>query len=166
MTRMADPAGPRPRARGTWQTPARLLLGVLGAGVALAGAWRLTMTLSPELLGWLGVWLAGVVIVHDAVLAPLAHVVDAGLRRGAAALGVPRTVRLLVASLLGIGGVWTLVLVPEIIARQRGPANPTVLAVDYGAVLGGMWALFGVIALAIGVPLTLRARRRTPSPAD
>ena len=61
-------------------TALRLLLGALGVAAGLFGA-VLLLDLGPDNLVAAGTWLVGGVVVHDAVLAPLALAVGIGAAR-------------------------------------------------------------------------------------
>lgn len=93
------------------------------------------------------VWLAGAVLVHDALLAPL--VLAAGLL--VAALPARRALR----TALVTGGALTLVALPALL-RPGSPANPSVLPLPYGR---NLLLLLGLTAAA-GVAGALLARRR------
>ncbi|WP_309235485.1 hypothetical protein [Streptomyces sp. TRM64462] len=97
----------------------RYLLG--GAGIVLmgVGVWLVAGTGSVRDVV---VWLAGAVVLHDGVVAPLV------LALGLLVARLPG--RRLVRAALVVAGGLTLVALPVLLARKR-PANPTVLPLDY-----------------------------------
>ncbi|MBF4580062.1 hypothetical protein [Frigoribacterium sp. VKM Ac-2530] len=164
MTRSsAVPAVPSSAASGSGASGrgvrvARAVLVVVGVALIGLGGWVLTETVSPTRYGGLLVWLIGAVIAHDAIIAP----VVAGI-----ALVVGRTGRRITPAVLAIvqvgivlGVVLTLVVVPEIIAKARGPKNDTVLPFDYGVRLGVAWLVVVVLTALAVVAWTVLARRR------
>lgn len=131
---------------------ARIVLGVVGVTFVLIGAFRLIGEDVPRLVS-LALWLAGGVLVHDVVLAPLTLLVVAiGTRvvpppaRTAAVVGllVWGTVTIAVANvLLGVGG---------------RPDNPTLLERPYLAWWSALTAAWWLCVVVVGV-LALRRRR-------
>ena len=127
----------------------RVTLLVLGVLVGAYGAVRLFA------LGWSNLlatvpWLAGVVIVHDAVLAPV--VVLAGV---SAARALPDWSRHGATVLLVVWGSATLVAVPALGRFGARADNPTLLDRPYGA---GWLAVTGLV-LAVAAVLAVRDRR-------
>lgn len=169
---MTAPSTPPPRVLRT----VRLLLVAAGAVGLGVGAVKLT-ALHPSQLRSLAVWLVAGVVLHDGVLVPLVTVALAGgglVLRRLAGPGIrghrwraPRGTGPLVTSCLVVGGVLTLVVLPELHARSLGAANPTVVPGDYGRRLVLTWAVLAVVAVAGTVALNLRdrARRRREPPA-
>ncbi|UFU06314.1 hypothetical protein [Ruania halotolerans] len=138
----------------------RLARGLIGvAGVLLLGVGVLTLLADVplwQLLG-LGVWLAGAIVVHDGVLVPLLQVFGLGADRVTRTLAHPA--RLVLRTAFGIGTVLTIVAVPAILARARGPRNASVLQVDYAQALAVAWLVIAVLGVAIAAVLTVRERR-------
>ncbi len=133
---------------------ARLVLGALGVVAGLFGAWRLLGRVQGSDLLDVVVWMAGVVVVHDAVLAPLTVLLTVALRRVVPAAWRSRvTVALLVLVTV------TLTAVPVLGRFGARSDNPTLLDRDYTA---GWWVLAGVVlavTLLVG-PVSRRLRRR------
>ena len=137
----------------------RLGLYGLGAVFLVTGAILLFgRPTGPRLLG-IVVWLAAAIVLHDAILVPVlslaGRVRDATGRR----MGIPRAATRIVDAAVVVGGVLTLAVVPEIWAKQLGPANPTVLPGDYGIRLVVVWVVLAVLA-AVGVVIVTRRARR------
>lgn len=104
-------------------------------------------------------WLGGGVVVHDAILAPLALVVGAGLMRV-----TPARWRAAVAGALVVLGSLTLLAIPVLGRFGARPDNPTLLDRNY---LLGWAAVSAVVVLGAllvgglaGSPWHSRRRRR------
>lgn len=111
----------------------------------------LLLAMSPERLLSVGAWLAGGVLAHDVVLAPLTvALVLLGARL------LPRPARLPVAL---VGLVWAtvgIVALPVLSGRGGADENTTLLDRPYGPA----WALLTTVAVVVAVGWTaLRARR-------
>jgi hypothetical protein len=132
----------------------RWLLAVGGLVVMGAGVRLLVVETNPETPGQVAAWLAGAVVVHDLLLAPLVLAVGLALRslpfRGPARGG------------LLVAGCLTLVALPPLL-RPGTPRNPTVLPLDYGRHLTLLLAV--VAAGAVAVALVSRLGRG-PHPDD
>lgn len=136
-------------------TAIRGVIGAVGALVGLYGAWLLLSRTDADQLVSALVWLAGGVVLHDAVLAPV--VVVAGV---AAARLLPGAVRAPLAVVVVVLGSVTLLSLPVLLGRE--PANPTLLDRDYTT----GWLVVAslvVVAVACGT-LVLERRRRGPGP--
>ncbi|MBT1546279.1 hypothetical protein [Curtobacterium aurantiacum] len=145
---------------------ARIVLVVIGVLVIAFGAYVLVTSVKPNRIGGLGVWLLAAVVLHDAVLSPF--VVGAGLllRRAGGALRVWVLVVVQVAIVLG--SVLALVVLPEIVAKDDGPKNPTVLPFDYGTrllLVEGALLVVVVVVLVVGVVLARRPAASSGSSA-
>jgi len=134
----------------------------LGVGVGAYGAFRLLE------LGWGNltatlVWLAGGVILHDAVLAPATIAV--------AALGtalLPTWLRAPAAGGLLVLGTVTLTAVPVLGGFGALEDNPTLLDRDYatGWLVLLALVLAGVVVWSALGQLTARLRKQPPRKAD
>jgi len=157
MTRSsAVPAVPASTGRGV--RAARAVLLVVGVALIGVGGWVLTDTVSPTRYGGLLVWLIGAVLAHDAVIAPV--VAGVALLVGRTGRRVRPAVIAIVQVGVVVGVVLTLIVVPEIVAKARGPKNDTVLPFDYGARLGVAWLVVAVLtALAVAGWVVLARRR-------
>lgn len=128
-------------------------VGVLGLG---AGAWLLVTTNRPSGLLDLLVWGVAAVVLHDAVLSPVVFVLGWLLRR--AGRRIPIAALAVVQAAAVVGGIGSLLLLPAIRAKTMA-RNPSVLPLDYGASLAGMWVVLGA-ASAVGIAIVLIAQRR------
>ncbi|MEV6583571.1 hypothetical protein AB0M92_36115 [Streptomyces sp. NPDC051582] len=128
---------------------------VAGLGLVLMGLGGALLVQEPS--PWrIALWLAGAVVVHDGLIAPLVIAVAAltgafGLRLR----GVPR------AALIVAGSLTAIALPP--LLRPGGAANPTVVPLDY---LRNWLLTMAAVALAAGLYVAARAalrgaRRRT-----
>lgn len=136
-----------------------ILLGAASIGVGIF-VLRKYYTTDDQFIG-LGKWLAGAVVLHDAVLVPLVLIIGTGvwwLTRDLSA-----AVRQIIMGGLVISGVLTLVAWP-VIRREGKSVNPTALTQSYGHNL--LWLVLAVAALtaaaAVGVWLKERRQRRQP----
>lgn len=134
-------------------TTVRILTGTLGAGAAGYGIWRLID------LGWANLvatlaWLAGGIVVHDAVIAPL--VIALGLL-GAGML--PRSARPAATGVLVVLGSITLAAVPVLGRFGATQDNPTLLDRPYAAGWAAFAALVLVTATTVATVSALRSRR-------
>ncbi|WP_067438913.1 hypothetical protein [Nocardioides jensenii] len=122
----------------------RALLIAAGLTTAAWGAWLLQDATPRDLWSNLLVWLAGGVLLHDAVLAPVVLVLG-----WSAARVVPWARGPVVVGAVLLGAL-TLVAVPVLGGWGRRPDNPTLLDRDYtagwGVVAGGI--VVGVVVAA------------------
>ncbi|WP_036285309.1 hypothetical protein [Microbacterium luticocti] len=137
---------------------ARIALGVAGLGLAGFGVVTLAQTLALASLIWVGVWLAGAVVVHDGVLVPAVSLLRARLRRRGRRW--PRAATAVIELGAMVTGVLVLFVVPELIAQARGNPNPTILQGDYALRLLVAVLLIAAAALVVVRVLVRRARRR------
>ncbi|WP_261992279.1 hypothetical protein [Streptomyces sp. MS191] len=128
-------------------SPLRWATGGLGLVMIGIGAWRIAVQPAPAEV-W--VWLAGAVVLHDAILAPLVLVVglllvgrrDRGLLRGAAI----------------VAGSVLLVTLP-LLLRPGAPPNPSALPLPYGR---NLVIVLAAVAVTTGAVLLERRRRKRP----
>jgi hypothetical protein len=127
----------------------RIVTGALGVFLMAVGA---TLLLKGGQLTDVALWLAGAIVLHDGIVAPLVLAV------GLLLAGVPA--RGTVRAALVVAGSLTLVALP-VLLRRGTPANASVLPLDY--VRNWLIAL-GVVAVLTGVLLVVRrlVRRRVP----
>lgn len=136
---------------------ARVVLVGVGVAGLLAGAVFLVTTVRPTSIAGLVLWLAAAVVLHDGVLSPAAFVADLLLRRVGRRL--PAAVVAVVQVAVVVGVVLTLIVLPEIRAKQLGPRNASVLPFDYGVRLGVTWLVLALLAALVCSVLVLRSRR-------
>ncbi|WP_374976790.1 hypothetical protein ACEYYH_02890 [Microbacterium trichothecenolyticum] len=130
---------------------------VVGGALAAYGVFLAVTTLSPAQLLALAIWLAAVVVVHDAVLAPTASWLHARWYRRAESR--PRALTAVAHVGFVVGAVLTLFVIPELWAQGRGNPNPTILVGDYALRLVIVWALIAATVLVVGRIVIRRSRR-------
>jgi hypothetical protein len=135
---------------------ARIALVAVGVGGLVAGAALLVTTVRPSGIAGLGVWLLAALVLHDGILAPAAFAGNR-LLRGAGAR-IPPAVLAVLQGAVVIGVVLTLIVLPEVRAKQLGPRNPTVLPFDYALRLGLLWIVLAVLTTVVCAVL-LRSQR-------
>jgi hypothetical protein len=147
---------PRAGATSTGVRIARVVL--IAVGVVLTGVAAAVFAAGVPVRQWLGVllWLAGAVVLHDAVFAPLVLLGTRLLRRAGGRLSWAGVAIVQVA--LVVGGALTLVAFPGIRSQQLGARNPSVLVFPYGLHLALAWAAIGVVTAVVVVALGLRRR--------
>ena len=141
---------------------ARVALVVVGGGLALYGGFLLFTEQRLDQVLAVVIWLAGAIVLHDAILAPASAAVGGGLRRAGGRM--PRGAATLIGAGLAIGAVVTILVVPLLIAQARGPRNPTVLAGEYALALAVAWLAIAVLVAAGVAALHARDRPRPARP--
>lgn len=124
---------------------------IVGLGIVAFGLHGL---LNARLIGSVGSWAAylfGGLIVHDALLAPLAVAASVAL-----IYLVPTRIRPAVQGTLIVAGVVALVAIPVVGGWGRKPGNPTLLPRDYTAGL----AIAMSVIVVVGLLTAIRAARR------
>ncbi|WP_030689319.1 hypothetical protein [Streptomyces globisporus] len=119
-------------------------LGALGVALVGLGAWLVAA--EPDPLG-VSVWLAGALVLHDGILAPL--VLAVGL------LLVGRRRRGPLRGALLVAGSVVLVTLP-LLVRPGAPPNPSALPLPYGRNLA---IVLVSVAVVTGVPVAVRRWR-------
>lgn len=152
----AIPAGPVGAAGRTVRV-VRLTLAGAGLAVLLVGAWKLLHAVQAPSYVWLAVWLLGAILLNDAVIAPVVTLLRALAHRALPPPGLGW-----LKSGFVVGGLLSLVVVPEIWARHLGTANPTVLPGSYGLRLLSVLAVVTTLTLALTLVTTVRARKAGP----
>ncbi len=122
----------------------RWLIGAAGAGLALFGVFRLLTEIPAVDLLILAGWLAGALVVHDGILAPLTAAAGAATRR------VPHRLRRYVQGGLVSGAVVTVIALPLIVRAGSQPPQKALLRQNYavnlaillGLIAGGTAALY------------------------
>ncbi|MDJ0355819.1 hypothetical protein [Paenarthrobacter sp. PH39-S1] len=152
----STPAGPNPKT-GTGLHVIRLVLGLVGAGIAAYGLLGLPSQLGVAQLVGLLFWLACAVLLHDGLLVPLTSLVGAALNRFTFGLGSSSAAVL--RSALMTGAVLTL-LTLTLVWAQSVARNTSVLEADYAAHLAWLWLALAIGAAAVIYLLERRTGRR------
>jgi hypothetical protein len=130
----------------------RLAIGALGVAAGLWGVWLLSDD-GPDRLVSAGTWLAGAVILHDAVLAPLV----VGLGVGATRV-LPSRHRPVIAIGFLVWGAMTIAAANVLIGQGGKPGMDSLLHRPYLASWLVVTLLIGAVTAASAV-LLARARR-------
>ena len=139
---------------------ARALLIVLGVGLLVLGGIVLLQDVKP--VRYVGIlwWFAGAIIIHDGILS----FVIAGAALFSRRLRIRLVPVLIVQGALLIAALFSLLVVPEILKKNIGTANPTLLPLDYGLHLV---LFYGALVVVTGAALAVYAlvRRRSSAAA-
>lgn len=129
----------------------------VGIGLLLVGAVVLLMDVSPDRYLGIAVWFVGALILHDGIAAMVVFGISIVMRR--AGRRIPLPVIAIVQGALVIGAIVTAIVVPEILKKNIGSANPTILPLDYGLHLVLFYAGLAVATVIAIVGYLLIARR-------
>ena len=153
----------RPSAKRSSSTAIRrwrIGLILLGVAILLLSGYVLLTTVKPTRYIGLAEWFIAAIIIHDALIAPI--VFGAGVIMRRMGRRIPLAVLGIVQGGLVIGAVFTIVLVPEILAQRNAHLFETLLPFDYVKNLGILW--IGTLVLTavavVGYLVVARARRR------
>jgi hypothetical protein len=139
----------------------RWRIALISCGVALLGVGGLVLLADVPPGRYLGilVWFAGALVIHDGIAAMVVFGVSVLLRR--AGKRIPWAVIAVIQGALVIAAVVTALVVPEILKKAIGSANPTILPLDYGLNLVLFYAaLVLATAITIVVYFAIIARRQ------
>jgi hypothetical protein len=145
------------------RTIRRVQQGLVALGLVLLaiGAVVLLLDVSAKSYPGLLIWFAGALVLHDGILAPVIFGVSLLLRR--AGKRIPFTVLLIIQGAVVVGAIATLLVFPEILKQGIGTGNATLLPLNYGAGLIGLYAGLAVVtAVVVAVYLRLSTRSTTP----
>ncbi|GAA4735715.1 hypothetical protein GCM10025783_02070 [Amnibacterium soli] len=129
---------------------------LVAVGVVLLGVAAFALAAGVPVRQWSGIllWLAGAVVLHDAVFAPLVLLGTRLLRRIGRRTSWAAVAVVQVA--LVIGGALTAIAFPGIRSQQLGARNPSVLVFDYGLQLALAWIALGVVTAVVVLVLSRR----------
>lgn len=130
-----------------------MLLGAVGVGFGLWGLW-LMRDFTREQLTSEAFWLAGGVVLHDAILAPVVVLIGY-----AASKILPRHFRSATATAFLVWGTLTIVFLPVLSGQGGKPGNDTILGKPY--VLSWIVLTLVLVAYAIVASVVQRRRIRT-----
>jgi hypothetical protein len=130
----------------------------LGIGLLLVGGVVLLMDVNPARYIGIAVWFVGALILHDGIAAMVVFGVSIVMRRGGRR--IPLVVIAILQGALVIGAIVTAIVVPEILKRNIGTANPSILPLDYGLHLVLFYAGLAVATAVAIVGYLVLARRR------
>lgn len=142
----------------------RLVLIAVGVALLAVGAVVLLVDVSATSYPGLLLWLAGSLVLHDGVLAAIVFVVSLALRKSGKR--IPFAVLLIVQGAVVVAAIASLLVVPEILKKEIGTTNPTVLPLEYGSNLIGLYVVLAVLtAIAVTGYLLVAARRQKARPS-
>lgn len=120
----------------------RVALGAVGVLVAFFGVFRLLTQIPVANLVELAEWLAGAVILHDAVVGPIVAAVGWVTSRS-----LPPRARRYVQAAFVAGALVTVIAIPLIYRRGSQPRAKAILQQDYGANLATLLAVVAAVCL-------------------
>lgn len=141
----------------------RWRIGLVAFGVALLGLGGVVLLsdVDPARYAGLAAWLLGALVIHDGVVAFAVLGVSIVLRR--AGTRIPLPVIAMIQGALVVAAVVTALVLPEIVKKAIGTANPTILPLDYGANLLAFYAGLALVTAAAIAAYLAVARRRIRS---
>ena len=134
-------------------------------GIVLLAIGGITLVVDVPFGRVIGVvpWLVGALVIHDVVSAGLVLAVSIAFRK--TLFRLPIAVVLLIQGALVVGGLMSLIVIPAIVKKAVGTANPSVLPLDYATHLALFYAgLFVATVIArcrITTPNSVRSRSST-----
>lgn len=155
-------------AEGWWTIhESRVVLVAIGMLLLTVGATVFANDIPPHQYPAILAWLAGALIVHDVLIGGATFATAVATRRIGVRTGLPFRALVIMQGALGVGAILTLIVLPEILKKAIGTANPTVLPLNYAANL--VAALVVLVAAALGtivlhVMLARRVRRSAAPP--
>jgi hypothetical protein len=141
----------------------RIGLIVFGAAILLLSGYVMLTTVKPTRYIGIVEWFIAAIIIHDALIAPI--VFGAGVVMRRAGRRIPLAVLAIVQGGLVIGAVFTIVLVPEILAQRYAHLFETLLPFDYVKNLGILWLGTLVLTATAVVAYLIVSRRLKDRPA-
>lgn len=129
-----------------------------GVVLLLVAGGALLSEVPPARYPGIALWLAGALVIHDGIGAIAVAAASILLRR---VTRIPFAIVVIVRSAVAVGVIVTLVVLPEIVKKAIGSANPSILPLDYA---GNLLVFYAVLAAATGVVIAVyllvaRARR-------
>lgn len=139
---------------------------LVALGIALLGLGGVVLLIQVDPARYFGIaaWFLGALIIHDGIIAFVVFGVGLLMRR--ASKKIPFGVLVIVQGALVLGALMTAIVLPEILKKNIGSANPTILPLQYGPNLLVFYAvLFVVTGAAIALYLRFRHRPQPVIPA-
>jgi len=139
----------------------RWQIGLIVVGVGLLGLGGIVLLndVTPDRYPGIAIWFVGALVLHDGIAAMVVFGVSIAMRR--AGRRIPYAVIAIVQGALVIGAIVTAIVVPEILKKSIGSANPTILPLNYGLNLVLFYAGLAVVtAVAIATYLVLARRQK------
>lgn len=140
-------------------------LGIVGVGLLVIGFMVLGQEVQPKRYIGILTWLIAAIIIHDGIIAPSVFGLSLLMRRFGAKL--PPAVIAIVQGALVIGGIITLIVVPEIIKKSVGTLSTSILPLDYSL---NLVIFYGALIIVTGVVIVgyrrMYARRQKLRPSS
>jgi hypothetical protein len=131
----------------------RLVIGAAGGLLMAFGVFRLFSEVPGRALLGLALWLAGALVLHDALLSPALLGIGAGLRKA------PARGRTYLQGALIAGGTVTVVAVPLIYLAGSQPGVKALLTQDYRVNLAVLLVCIAAVSLLAHLLRIVRERR-------
>ncbi|CAN5189619.1 hypothetical protein BH11ACT4_BH11ACT4_23410 [soil metagenome] len=147
-------------------TTRRWQIGLVAVGLVMLafGAITLLDEVGPENYLGIATWFFGALVLHDGVAAVAVFAVGVVLRK--AGRRIPVAVLAILQGALAIAAMVSALVLPAIVKRAIGTANPTILPLDYAVNLGFFYAGLAVLTgLAILGYFATTARRQKLRPS-
>lgn len=155
---MTAPARPVRTWRFWTMHDVRVILIGAGVLVAVIGGVVLLNDIPARQYPAIIVWLVAVLIAHDVLIAGIVFIVAFAGRKAAGRM--PLRAILVMQCALAVAGIMTLLVVPEIVKKAVGTANPSVLPLTYGLNLAILLAALALSCAAAIVLHSLLDRQR------
>lgn len=137
----------------------RIALLLVGLGLLGLGGIVLLQEVNPKRYIGILTWFVGALVIHDGIIAPAVFGVTLLSRR--LQHRVPAIVIAIVQGALVIGGLVTLIVVPEILKKSIGTLSSSILPQDYALHLGVFLVVLAALtAIAIAAYRRMFARRQ------
>jgi hypothetical protein len=136
-------------------------VGLLLLGLALLGAGVVVLMQEVKPTRYVGIlsWFIGALIIHDGIIAPTVFLITVVMRKRLSR--VPTVVVAIIQGALVVGGIITLIVVPEILKKWIGTLSSSILPQNYVLHLGLFYvALVLLTVLAIVAYRAIFARRQ------
>jgi hypothetical protein len=141
------------------RTTRRVQQALIGVGLLLLaiGGLVLVMDVAAKNYPGLLIWFVGALVLHDGILAPIIFGVSLLLRR--AGKRIPFVVLLIIQGAVVVAAITTLLVFPEIMKQGIGTGNATLLPLNYGAGLIGLYVGLAIVTAGV-VAVYLRVGKR------
>ncbi len=136
---------------------------VVGLLLLVLGVYVLVDTVNPTRIFGLATWFVYALIVHDGIIAGITFGASFLLRRTGKKL--PLGVLAIIQGALVTASIFAIIVVPLIYKKSIGTKNPTVLPLDYGPALIGLWIAIVVLTALVIVGYYALARRQKNRPS-
>jgi hypothetical protein len=136
----------------------RWQLGLILFGLALLalGIVVLVQEVNPKRYIGILTWLAGAIIIHDGIIAPTVFGSSLLMRKYGAR--VPSAVIAIVQGALVVGGIVTIIVVPEVLKKSIGTLSTSILPQNY---LLNLVLFYGALVIITGLVIAGYLRRFT-----